>query len=183
MKSTFLFLCFISNFSPRLFINKVASSRDLIIFMKSLISLFEIISKVIPDQKFLLMAVSVADADAINPNSIKGAMKLQPQIIFAPATKIGENTTSVLNYHFSGQIYTSVTKLTIYIYKNKFTSHKQHLFGLIFPRNPKKELLRQSILHVFLLCLKNKNDLQTFKCSNCKKLFLQCVCHCYNLLL
>ena len=38
---------------------------------------------------------------------------------------------------------------------------------------------RPSILQVFLLCLK-RNDSRTFKSSNCKKLFLQCVCYGYN---
>ena len=39
--------------SLTLFINKPDSSRDLIIFIKSFISSFEIISVVIPDPKFI----------------------------------------------------------------------------------------------------------------------------------
>ena len=47
------------------------SSRDLIIFMISFISLFEIINIVLPDSNiFLWIIASVADA-AVNPNGIK----------------------------------------------------------------------------------------------------------------
>ena len=36
----------------------------------------------------------------------------------------------------------------------KFSSHKQHLFGLLFSRNVKKTHTDQSILQTFLLSLK-----------------------------
>ena len=53
------------------FINKPDSSTDLTIFLISLISSFEIINAVVPNQKFLLKIVaSVADAAAVNPNDI-----------------------------------------------------------------------------------------------------------------
>ena len=54
------------------FINKPDSSRDLIIFMISFISSLEIIYVVVQDPDiFLWIAVSVADAAAVNPNGIK----------------------------------------------------------------------------------------------------------------
>ena len=36
----------------------------------------------------------------------KGATKLWPKVIFVSATKIGENTSNILNYCFSQWIYT-----------------------------------------------------------------------------
>ena len=54
------------------FINKIDSSRDLIIFMISFISSLEVIYVVIPDPKiFFWIAASVVDAAAVNPNDIK----------------------------------------------------------------------------------------------------------------
>ena len=54
------------------FINKPDSSNDWTIFIMSFVSSFKIISVVIPDPIiFLLIAASVADADAVNPNGIK----------------------------------------------------------------------------------------------------------------
>ena len=53
-------------------IGKTDSSRGLIIFVISFISLFEIINVVMPDPKtFFRIAASIADATAINPNDIK----------------------------------------------------------------------------------------------------------------
>ena len=53
-------------------VNKSDLSRDLTIFVVSFISLFEIISVVIPDPNIILwIAGSVADADAVNSNGIK----------------------------------------------------------------------------------------------------------------
>ena len=46
--------------------------------------------------------------------------------------------------------------------ENKFTSHKQHLFCLLFSENPKKTHTDQSIPQVLLLCLK-RNDSETLK--------------------
>ena len=57
------------------------------------------------------------------------------------------------------------TQPTFFIYKNKFTCIK---FSSLFPRNEKKICADQSILQVFLLCLK-RNDSQTFKSNNCTK--------------
>ena len=48
-------------------------------------------------------------------------------------------------------------------------------------QKPLEESYRPSILQMFLLCLK-RNDSQTFKSSNCNKLFLKCVYYGYNLL-
>ena len=48
------------------------------------------------------------------------------------------------------------------MWKAKFTSRKQYLFGLLFPRNAKKTHTEKDILQAFLLCLK-RNVSQTFK--------------------
>ena len=55
-----------------------------------------------------------------------------------PATKIGENTTSILNYYFSFQVYTSIHQTNYLVMENKFTSYKQYSFFLIFSGNLKK---------------------------------------------
>ena len=53
------------------FISQPDASRNLTIFISS-ISLFEIITAVVPDPKFIfLIAASVAEAAAIKPNGIK----------------------------------------------------------------------------------------------------------------
>ena len=65
--------CWVVSLTP--FNNNQESSRDLIIFKISSISLFEIINVVLlllPDPKiFLCILASVADAAAVNPNGIK----------------------------------------------------------------------------------------------------------------
>ena len=45
-------------------------------------------------------------------------------------------------------------RLNIYIWRNKFSSHQQYLFGFFFTRNAKKAHADQSILQSFLLYLK-----------------------------
>ena len=72
-------------------------------------------------------------------------------------------------------------RLNIYVWKTKFSSHKQYLFDLLFSRNAKKTHIDQSILHSFLLCLKI-NVSQTFRSSSCKNVFCKCACQWYNLL-
>ena len=67
------------------------------------------------------------------------------------------------------------------MWKNKFPSHKQYILGLFFSRNVSRAHADQSILQNILLCLK-RNISQTFKSSSCKKVFLKCVYHWYNLL-
>ena len=67
------------------------------------------------------------------------------------------------------------------MWKTKFSSHKQYLFGLPFSINAKKFHADQSTRQMFLLCLKRKVS-QTFKISSCKKVFLKCVYHWHNLL-
>ena len=53
------------------FISQPDASRNLTIFISS-ISLFEIITAVVPDPKFIfLIAASVAEAAAVKPNGIK----------------------------------------------------------------------------------------------------------------
>ena len=65
-------------------------------------------------------------------------------------------------------------RIKIYIWKTTFSSSKQHLFDLLFSRNAKKTREDQKILQTLLLCLK-RNVRQTFKSSNCKKVFLKCI--------
>ena len=62
------------------------------------------------------------------------------------------------------------------MWKNKFSSHKQYVIGLLFSKNAKKSPKDPSILQTSLLYLK-RNVSQTFKNINCKKVSLQCVYH------
>ena len=55
-----------------------------------------------------------------------------------PATKTDENRTNVLN-------------------SKQIACHKQYLFSIFYSRNAKKTRTDQSILQLFLLCLK-RND-------------------------
>ena len=57
----------------------------------------------------------------------------------------------------------------------------QYLFDLVFSRNAKKAHTDQSVLQTFLLCVKRSVSL-TFRSNSCKKVFLKCVYHLYNLL-
>ena len=98
------------------------------------------------------------------------------------ATKIGKSTTNILISYFSKNIITLWhIKVTICRQKNKFTSHKQYSFGLTF-LEIQRRFIQTKYTTRSLLCLK-RIDSQTFKRSNCKKRFLQCLCHSYNLLL
>ena len=72
--------------------------------------------------------------------------------------------------HRNRQKHNHYFNLNIYIWKSKFTSHKQYLFGLVFSGNAKKTHTEQSILQFSLLCLK-RSDSQSFKSSNCKENF------------
>ena len=61
------------------FINNPDSSRELIIFMISFISLFEIINVTLSDPNvFLWMAASVTDAVSVNPNGINNGLSTFP---------------------------------------------------------------------------------------------------------
>ena len=54
------------------FINKPTFPRDLVIFIKSFISLFEITNVVMPDPNFFsLIAASLTDTASVNPNGTK----------------------------------------------------------------------------------------------------------------
>ena len=72
--------------------------------------------------------------------------------------------------HRNRQKHNHYFNLNIYIWKSKFTSHKQYLFGLVFSGNAKKTHTEQSILQFSLLCLK-RSDSHSFKSSNCKEYF------------
>ena len=63
----------------------------------------------------------------------------------------------------------------------KFTSHKQHLLGLLFSIKVKKDSYRPGYTSSLLIC-PNLNDSQTFKSSSWKTIFLQCVCYRCSLL-
>ena len=62
------------------------------------------------------------------------------------------------------------TRLNIYMWKAKFSSHKHYLFGILFSRNATKTHTDQSILPTFILCPKRIVS-QTLKSSSCKKVF------------
>ena len=58
--------------------------------------------------------------------------------MFVTATKIGENTTNILNYFFQNKFALCHIKPNIYKSKTKFASHKQYLLSLLHSRNSKK---------------------------------------------
>ena len=60
-------------------------------------------------------------------------------------------------------------RLSIYIWKTKFSSHKHYLFGLLFSRNAKKTM-QTKVYYQLFYCLK-RNISQTLKSSSCKKSF------------
>ena len=86
------------------------------------------------------------------------------------ATKLGGNTTKILNFIFQNKFTLWHIRLNTYIWKTKFFPHKHYLFGVLFSRNAKKTHTDRSILPTFLLCLK-RNILQTLKSSSFKKVF------------
>ena len=94
------------------------------------------------------------------------------------ATKIGRNTTSILNCYF---ITLWHIRLNIHIWKTKFTFYKQYFLGLPFSRNVKKSNTDQSLQQAFSFCLKRSVSL-TFKNASYKKVFPKCVYDWYNLL-
>ena len=66
--------CFFASFrivSLTLFNNRPECSRDLIIFIISSISSFDIISVLAPEPYFLCIPTSAAAAAAVNPNGVK----------------------------------------------------------------------------------------------------------------
>ena len=104
------------------------------------------------------------------------------KLFLCPATKIGKSTTNILISYFSKHIITLWhIKVTICRQKNKFTSHKLYSFGLTF-LEIQRRFIQTKYTTRSLFCLK-RIDSQTFKRSNCKKRFLQCLCHSYNSLL
>ena len=95
---------------------------------------------------------------------LKGATKLQPKIIFVPATKIGVPATKKHNQHFKLPYFMK----TLYFGTSnfRFTYRKMNVLlvyafsiYLVFfsLKKPKKTCTDQSTLQVFLLCLKRKN--------------------------
>ena len=90
------------------------------------------------------------------------------------ATKIGRNTTSILNCYF---ITLWHIRLNIHIWKTKFTFYKQYFLGLPFSRNVKKSNTDQSLQQAFSFCLKRSVSL-TFKNASYKKVFPKCVYDC-----
>ena len=61
-------------------------------------------------------------------------------------------------------------KLTTYIYKNRFTSHKKYLFGLIFSENPKKSHTNQ-IYYKFFYSAWREATHKPSKVATAKKIF------------
>ena len=87
-----------------------------------------------------------------------------------PASKIGGNTTNILNLYFQNKFLLWHIRLNIYIWKTKFTFNKQYFSGLLFSRNAKKTRIDQGILQAFLLFLK-KTPHETLKVAAAKNSF------------
>ena len=71
--------------------------------------------------------------------------------------------------------------LNIYIWKSKFTSHKQYLFGLVFSGNAKKTL-QSKVYYNFLYSVWKEATHIASKVAIAKNIFLQFVFSLYNLL-
>lgn len=95
-------------------------------------------------------------------------------LIFVFATKMGEKTFDILNWYFSKWIAFSYIKLSLLLINSIYWS---------FFIETQKRLVHTKLhpLQTFLVCLKRSNS-QTFKCSRCKKRFIQCVWYWLNLL-
>ena len=79
------------------FINKLASSRDLIIIMRSFISSFVIISLVLPDPKiFFWIVASVADADTLSLNGIEALLANGFIVFFIKGELVFSNRPKIL---------------------------------------------------------------------------------------
>ena len=100
------------------------------------------------------------------------------KLLIVSATKIGGNTTNIINcYFFQAYLPFGTPNLLS-------TWRETSLILIISIRSvflllKCKESYRPNILQVFYF---KRNDSKTFKNSNCKKLFLQCVLYGYNLL-
>ena len=94
-------------------------------------------------------------------------------------TKIGENTTIILNCYFRAKSTPSPIKLNTYMQEIKFTWHRQYLFGLLFSIKVKEGSYRLKYTSIFLIC-PNLNDPQTFKSSSWKYFFIAfCFDECF----
>ena len=82
------------------------------------------------------------------------------------------------NQHFKRQLFGINLlwhiNLNVYIWKTKFTSHKQYLFGFLAFRNTKKTPTDQIILPVFFTLSQNKR-LINLESNNYKKRFPKCL--------
>ena len=85
---------------------------------------------------------------------VKGTMELQPQIIFVFATKIGENTTTILNCNFSKYISFWHIKLSTYRKTSLLLINSIHLIYLL--RKSKEESYRPTIRQFFTLSEKKR---------------------------
>ena len=102
---------------------------------------------------------------------IKAAPKLQPKIIFVSITKIGENTTNILNCYFSKQIYTLRHQDNTYAQRIKFTLQEQYLLDLLFSKNAKETNIDQSILHKSFYSVRQKSTRKPLKEAAAKNFF------------
>ena len=104
--------------------------------------------------------------------------------MFVSATKIGENTTNILNYYVQTKFTLWHIKLNICQQEIKFPSHKQYLFGRLFSRNAKKTHTDQITLQVFILVSKETTHkpsrVATSKNVSSSVLVIDTTCACYR---
>ena len=90
------------------------------------------------------------------------------------ATKQGKTQPTFWTAIFHDKFTLWYIKLTTYIHKNRFTSHKKYLFGIIFSENPKKSHTNQ-IYYKFFYSAWREATHKPSKVATAKKFSLLCL--------
>ena len=104
-------------------------------------------------------------------SNLKGATKLQTKVIFASATKIGENTTNIskllfftINLHF-------VTSNQISIYRKLNLPLTNSIYFVFLPLEMQKRLKQTKVWHAFSYFIWKKTSHKPLKLAAAKSLF------------
>ena len=104
-------------------------------------------------------------------SNLKGATKLQTKVIFASATKIGENTTNIskllfftINLHF-------VTSNQISIYRKLNLPLTNSIYFVFLPLEMQKRLKQTKLCHAFSYFIWKKTSHKPLKLAAAKSLF------------
>ena len=104
-------------------------------------------------------------------SNLKGATKLQTKVIFASATKIGENTTNIskllfftINLHF-------VTSNQISIYRKLNLPLTNSIYFVFLPLEMQKRLKQTKVCHAFSYFIWKETTHKPLKVAAAKSLF------------